>query len=487
MVRVLRFPISKWTLVLVAGDALCYGLAIPLALILNPYIGTDWLPFLGRHWLSFLLVAFCYFLVFFISDLYDHQLDYRRWSYLARLSLAGLMGTVLVIVLFYFPRGNFMGRTQLILQAAIFMGLLTAWRAGFSALALPGRLVRRLLIVGAGQSGRRILEALRKRPLNGLEAVGFVDDDPRKASTIIDGLPVLGDSSRLSEYTEQLRVNLLVVAITHEKSPALLRELTKACWGNCQIIDMPSLYEFLAGKVPIEHISDIWLFLQGLTKNNLPYRHIKRLMDLGLSLVVMAAVLPLFPFIALAIKLNSRGPVFYTQERLGEGGVPFRIYKFRTMEDGADGNGPQFAVPGDPRITAVGRALRKFRLDELPQLINILKGDMSFVGPRPEQVQFTQDFQELCPLFRAGRRADDSPETLVPCGYTEKVPYYSYRLLVKPGITGWAQVRYWYASDLEQTKEKLKFDLYYIKNMGFLLDLIIILKTIRIVLGARGT
>jgi lipopolysaccharide/colanic/teichoic acid biosynthesis glycosyltransferase len=163
------------------------------------------------------------------------------------------------------------------------------------------------------------------------------------------------------------------------------------------------------------------------------------------------------------------------------------MIKFRTMTPDAERHGPQWAGENDPRITPVGRWLRKFRFDELPQLINILKGDMSFIGLRPEQGAFIQEFQQLVPEFRPGRRSCDTPGALVHCGYKKKIPFYSFRLTVKPGITGWAQVMYPYASSVEQTWEKLKYDLYYIKNMGFFLDLAILLKTVRIVLFGRGT
>jgi lipopolysaccharide/colanic/teichoic acid biosynthesis glycosyltransferase len=157
------------------------------------------------------------------------------------------------------------------------------------------------------------------------------------------------------------------------------------------------------------------------------------------------------------------------------------------MVQNAESFGPQFASENDPRITRVGRVLRKFRLDELPQLINVLKGEMSIVGPRPEREMFIRDFRELITESRLGRRATDPPGIVVSCGVKEKIPYYSHRLLVKPGITGWAQVMYPYASSLEQTKEKLQYDLFYVKNIGFFLDMAILLKTVRIVLFGRGT
>jgi exopolysaccharide biosynthesis polyprenyl glycosylphosphotransferase len=404
-----------------------------------------------------------------------------------RLAFAALIGTLVIIVVFYFPRGVFVGRTQLIIQTGAFMFILVLGRWAFSAVALPERLQRKLLIVGAGSCGRRLLEALRNRPRGGLAPVGFVDDDPQRISTAVAGLPVLGNSSQLPELISRNQVDLVVVAVTHEKSQSLLNALSRISWNGCDVMDMPSLYEFLAGKIPIEHASDLWLYLQSIHRNKFYYRRCKRLMDLGLALVGLILSGPLFILSALAVKLGDRGPVFYRQERLGQDGKFFIMIKFRTMAPDAEREGPQWAEREDPRITPVGRWLRKFRLDELPQLINILKGEMSFIGPRPEREVFIQEFQQLVPEFRPGRRACDPPGAMVPCGYKEKIPFYSFRLTVKPGITGWAQVMYPYASSVEQTREKLKYDLYYIKNMGFFLDLAILLKTVRIVLFGRGT
>jgi lipopolysaccharide/colanic/teichoic acid biosynthesis glycosyltransferase len=203
-----------------------------------------------------------------------------------------------------------------------------------------------------------------------------------------------------------------------------------------------------------------------------------------MAIFYLIIVSPLFLAIPLAIKLDSPGPVFFRQERLGKDGKPFWIIKFRTMVKDAESGGPQWASQGDPRVTRVGRILRKLRLDELPQLLNILKGEMSFIGPRPERQVFVEAFQQLVPVYRKQRSASNAPEISV-CDYVEQVPHYSYRLLVKSGMMGWAQVMYPYAASQEETQEKLKYDLYYIKNMGFFLDLAILLKTIRIVLVGR--
>jgi exopolysaccharide biosynthesis polyprenyl glycosylphosphotransferase len=485
MHRIFGLHVSSWKLFLLGGDLVAFIISGAMAVYFNPKIDDKTL-FLLEHLMPISLVGLTYMVVLYIADLYDYQRDYRRWSNIAQLILACFIGALAVIVLFYFPLGAFVGRTLLIIQASSFAGLLVLWRLVFSGIALPERLQRRLLIVGAGSSGRQILQAIRKRPRSGLVAVGFLDDDPRKIGAAVGDLPVLGQTDRLPEFAQELNASLAVVAITHEKSQKLIRTLTRASWHGLQVIDMPSFYEFLSGKVPIDHISDVWVLFNGLNKHRFYSRYLKRLIDLGLAILWLTVTAPVSLLMALAIKMDSPGPVFYRQERLGYEAKPFRIIKFRTMIHGAEKLGPQWSESGDPRVTRVGRWLRKTRLDELPQLLNILKGEMSFIGPRPEREVFIKKFQDEIPRVIKGRRSTDPPGLAVSCGYRETLPYYSYRLLVKPGLTGWAQVMYPYASSLEQTKEKLQYDLYYIKNMGFFLDLAIILKTVRIVIFGGG-
>jgi exopolysaccharide biosynthesis polyprenyl glycosylphosphotransferase len=487
MFKVFNLHISKWKLVLFTGDCVAYCLSMILGLYGDPKIGREVWGFVHKNITAFFLIGLIYLLVLYIADAYNYQQDFRRRVNIARLILSGLLGTLTVVVVFYFPFGAFIGRTLLIIHAPVFIGLLLVWRYSFSALALPQRLQRQVLIIGSGRSGRRILEAIRNRPRVGLTPLGFIDDDPGKIGAKIEGLPVMGNSAQIVEVVRQHQPNLLVlVAITNHKSNSLINALNKISWTGCQLMDMPSLYEFLAGKIPIDHIPDAWFYLTSMQVNKVYSRHLKRLLDLGLTLVSLAVFWPLFLFIPLAIKLDSPGSVFFRQERLGQDGKPFQILKFRTMIEGAERLGPQWAGKDDIRVTRVGRVLRKMRLDELPQLLNVIAGDMSFIGPRPERQMFIQEFQELVPDFRPGRRAGDAPGAMVQCGYKEEIPFYSCRLLVKPGLTGWAQVMYPYASSLEQTREKLQYDLYYIKNMGVFLDLAILLKTIRIVLFGRG-
>ena len=230
-----------------------------------------------------------------------------------------------------------------------------------------------------------------------------------------------------------------------------------------EVYDMPRLYERLTGRIPVTHLSDRWLLytpFQGINRN-LYTLHIKRLLDIGLSLILLVVSLPIAVITALLIRLDSPGPVLYRQSRVGMNGKVYELLKFRSMRVGAEADGAVWAQENDPRTTRVGSIIRKLRIDEIPQIWNVLKGDMSFIGPRPERPEFVDMLHE-------------------------EVPYYSLRHSIKPGITGWAQINYPYGASKEDALEKLQYDLYYIKNLTFVLDLDIILRTIGVVLFGSG-
>jgi exopolysaccharide biosynthesis polyprenyl glycosylphosphotransferase len=463
-----------------------YGLSVPMGFMLSRRsFEFPWL-LVEVFEIPLILLGLTYILVLYVANLYDHYLDFRRRVNISQVILASLIGVLAAVVIFTFAIGHVMSRDFIEWQGVAFIWLLVLWRYTFSALALPVRLQRKVLIVGGGKAGRAIFHAIKSRQNSGLVVAGFLDDHPQKTSPSIDGAPVLGTTGQLDEIIRQYKIGMVVVAITHEESSTLLTNLVRLSFAGIQVIDMSSLYEFLTGKIPTDHITDVWILLHGLNPAKLYYRHFKRITDVVLALVGLALTWPLWICIAAAIKLDSPGPVFFRQERLGRDSKPFNIIKFRTMIQEAERDGPQFACRGDPRITRVGRILRRGRLDELPQLYNILKGEMSFIGPRPEREVFIREFQQLVPDLREGHRDTDQQGHQVQCGYRERIPYYSYRLLVKPGVTGWAQVFHYYTATLEETNEKLQYDLYYIKNMSLFLDLAILLKTIRIVLFGRG-
>jgi len=463
-----------------------FGVSAPIGFVLSRRtLEPPWF-FLNLFAFPLILMGLIYVFVLYVANLYDHYQDFRRRENISQIILSSLIGTLIVVITCTLPARHLIGRSFVEWQGVAFVWLIVLWRYTFSAIALPLRLQRNVLIIGGGAAGREIQKIIKQYENSGLVVAGLLDDDPEKMGVSLDGASVLGTTDQLNEMIGQYNIGMVVVAITYEKSATLLNNLVRLSFMGVQVIDMPSLYEFLAGKIPTDHISAVWLLIHTLNSSKVYYHHLKRVIDLVLAAVGLALTLPLWAVIAVAIKVDSPGPVFFRQERLGKDSKPFQIIKFRTMIADAESNGPQFACHGDPRITRVGRILRKWRLDEMPQVYNILKSEMSFIGPRPERAVFIREFQQLVPDLRERRRATDPQGFQVVCGYRERISYYSYRLLVKPGITGWAQVQHSYSSTLEETKVKLQYDLYYIKNINWVLDLAILLKTIRIVLFGWG-
>jgi exopolysaccharide biosynthesis polyprenyl glycosylphosphotransferase len=400
-----------------------------------------------------------YIIVLYIADTYNYFKDFRQILNIIYIFISCWVGTLIIVIAFYFPlKGLIIGRTIVLAQAVSFSLLVILWRFTFSAIALTERMEKRVIIIGAGKSGQYVLNAIRSRPGCGFLPVGFVDDDAQKLGTQVEGLPILGDSARLPDLIKDYQASLVVMAMSRERSPQLTKSLIQVSWDNCPLIDLPTFYEFLTGKLPTDYISDNFIFEWSINNNKIYYIRLKRLIDIALAGTLLILVSPLMLVTALLIKLDSKGEVFFTQERLGQKGIPFKIIKFRTMFQGSENNGPLWTGYNDPRITKVGKIIRKLRLDEFPQLFNILKGEMSFIGPRP----------------------------LAHTDYMDNILFYDYRTLVKPGITGWAQVTYPEGLTIETTQEKIKYDLYYIKNIGLLLDLAILLKTVRTVIFGKG-
>jgi exopolysaccharide biosynthesis polyprenyl glycosylphosphotransferase len=449
---------SPWKLIIVSGDVICYIISVVVALYFNKQTSTILFYYLYSFKLYFLLIGIIYIIVLYIADTYNYFKDFRNIITLVYVFIACWIGTLVVVLVFYVPlKGWFIGRVLFLIQAIFFSVLVSVWRFTFSVVALPQRLETRLIIIGAGKSGQYLLNSLRQTPGCGFLPVGFVDDDVQKVGTWVADLPVLGDSAQLAELIDELKVNLTVVAITGKREAKLTNNLIMLSWDDCRLIDMPTFYEFLTGKLPTDHITDDWIFDWSVNSKKIYYIRLKRLIDLALAGILSTLAAPVMLVTALLIKLDSKGPVFFLQERLGQKGVPFNIIKFRTMFQGSENNGPVWTNYNDPRITRIGKIIRKLRLDELPQLLNILRNEMSFIGPRP----------------------------LAHTSYMENIRFYKYRSLVKPGITGWAQVTYPEGLTIDTTEEKLKYDLYYIKNIGFMLDLAIILKTLRTVIFGR--
>jgi exopolysaccharide biosynthesis polyprenyl glycosylphosphotransferase len=291
-----------------------------------------------------------------------------------------------------------------------------------------------------------------------------VDDDPQKAAIVVDGLPVLGRGTDLLKVIEQKQVTDVIFAITGELNPELFQALLEAEENGVEISSVPVLYEELFGRVPVFILQSDWILRSFIDQTHTTgfYESTKRLLDILGSLMGMAIFVVTFPFFALLTLVDSGAPVFFKQDRIGLNGRPYTMYKYRTMVRDADKDGvTRSSIMNDARVTRVGNLLRKSHMDELPQFWNILKGDMSIVGPRSEQIELVNQYQKEIPFYRA-------------------------RFFVRPGLTGWAQINQRYASTAAETGIKLEYDLYYIKHRSLILDLTIILRTVGAVIGLKG-
>jgi sugar transferase (PEP-CTERM system associated) len=323
-------------------------------------------------------------------------------------------------------------------------------------------LAHRILVVGTGRDAVAVEAALAKSNQTSVLVSGFYASGGLD-SKIVAPERIIPEGVSLAEAAEKLRVNEIVVATREQRGGTLpLRDLVDCRLQGIRVTCLPSFFERFRGEIPIDSLKAGWLIYSEGFRQNWGRTFVKSTFDLIASLFLLAFAAPVMLVVAVAIRLESKGPVIYRQERVGLGGKSFQLLKFRSMYVDAEKDGvPRWASSGDSRVTAVGRFIRLTRIDELPQVFNVLKGDMSFVGPRPERSFFVQQLAEQIPFYRA-------------------------RLSVKPGITGWAQTRYCYGASVEDAVKKLQYDLYYVKNHTLMLDLVIVLKTVRVVLFGEG-
>lgn len=465
--RALSVQLAEHKTILVTVD----GILVLAALLLGLWLGaqmSSWifsLELILAYSPWFLGVTGFYFILATANDAYKPRIAADSVA-----SFIALIKTILQIFIFYLliyallppyslPR-HFIG-----FFAAISPFLLLGWRRLYSlAFAIPV-FQRRAIVVGAGWAGKTIIKTLKEfAPLH-FEVLGFVDDDPAKQRTVIQGIPVLGPTSALSNFAQKMGVTDVVLAITRNVQGEVLASLLTCYEQGLRVSTMPDLYESLTDRVPVEYLGDNWFVVLPPLDNsgqNLSYRIVKRGLDLLISLIGLTIFGLMLPFLAVIISLDSPGPIFYRQKRVGRTGREFELVKLRSMFIDAEEDGQaRWAEKYDARVTRVGLFLRRTRLDELPQLLNVLRGEMSLVGPRPERPEFVAELQQ-------------------------KIPFYRTRLTVQPGLTGWAQVNYDYGRSVKDTLEKLRYDLYYIKHQSIQLDLIILLKTIGIILLLKG-
>lgn len=433
-------------IVLLIGDFFFLNLALFLALALR-YPQETWRENFTNH-LPYFLVVFLIWLVFFyINDLYNLNLGLRRRKFfLQTMSAAGLSGLFSIIYFYLNVQSTIAPKTNLFVFIAIFILLFFIWRSLYQAVIKSVLPKNNLAIIGQNNYTAKILQELENNPGAGYEtALIFKTAD---------------EVESLVSLVQEKNIKTIVLCDDFGQSEKT-REALFACLAfNLSFFDYPSFYEFLSGKVPVEAIGPSW-FLDNIKEGERNYfNFLKRITDLIGALVIFILFLPFWPLIALIIKLESRGPVLFKQARYGQNEQIFKILKFRTMRMNNNDGSP--TAEGDKRITSFGNFLRKTRLDEIPQVVNILKGEMSFIGPRPERPEIVAELER-------------------------QIPFYKTRLLIKPGISGWDQVSGIYHSpSLEDTLEKLQYDLFYLKHRSLYLDLAITLKTIATVLGRKG-
>jgi len=448
------------------------------ALIVAVKIRTDWLDAPGAllaNWKWFATLFVLWWAVAQVADAYHlPRTASAPYSILAAAPAAAVTAMIYQWIPVITP--PLASRKLSLLFLLLAVAFITVWRGLYAVLLVQPAFQRRVLVLGAGWAGRALVQAIHgsvdgrtPNPFrgNGAVVVGFVDDDPAKQQAgEVAGVPVLGSSADLPRLARELAADDVVLAITHRNT--ILQEAFDALLA-CQelsfhVTTMPAIYEELFGRVPVEHVGrnvNAVLPIENGSAVERLYGVVKRASDLAAAVAGLVVLALLIPVVALANALASPGSLFYHQTRVGRGGKLFRIIKFRTMRPDAEANGAVWATANDDRVTPIGRWLRRTRLDELPQVINVLRGEMSIIGPRPERPEFVEHLAREIPFYRA-------------------------RHAIRPGITGWAQVRFGYGNSVEHARIKLEYDLYYVRHAGFYLDALILLKTAAVMLGLRG-
>lgn len=402
--------------------------------------------------------------VLLLVELYEPHVASSGKKTVRGIAIAAFIGLIAYSLLFIIQQESNLPRIGVggfLLFASV---LSLTWRMLFIRMYKSTGQRRRVLVVGAGKAGQTLAELYCNLDTRSFHIIGFVDDDPQKAAKVFHGIPVLGTTSYMLNLIDAYRVSDLVVAISGEIKGAAFQTILDAQERGVDVTRMPLLYEEMTSRVPILHLESDWIirsFVDGLHVTGF-YELSKRILDIigGLLGLVICAVL--FPFLAFAIWIDTGSPVLYSQDRLGKGGARFKIFKFRSMrQDSEMDGGSSTTLENDPRVTRVGNFLRRTRLDELPQFLSVLHGEMSLVGPRAERPGLVNEYQKQIPFYRA-------------------------RLLVKPGLTGWAQINYGYVASVTETIVKLEYDLYYIRHRTLAMDVAIILRTIGTVLRRTG-
>lgn len=398
---------------------------------------------------------------FYFNDLYDLQVVARRAELITRLLQSLGVATLILAFVYYLMPDLMFGRGVSALAAVTIGILLVGWRLAIDETGTFFRPEQRLLVAGTGTAGIRLVRELIEHPELNFKVLGFLDETGENIGKRLVNPGIIGGVEQIQELVRENKVARVVLSFAERRGQMPVEKLLRLKFSGTRVEDAHSLYERLTGQIMLERLTPSWLILSDGFRQNSVQLLLKRGVDIIISTIALVVSAPLVAVISLAIYLESGMPILFRQERVGLKGHPFQMLKFRSMYQDAERGGPTWASPDDNRVTRVGRILRRYRLDEIPQFLNVLRGNMSVVGPRPERPSFVSMLEA-------------------------EIPYYAQRHTVRPGITGWAQIKFRYAASPGDAKTKLEYELFYIKHMSLAFDAVIIFRTIQVVLFGFG-
>jgi sugar transferase (PEP-CTERM system associated) len=454
-------PRTIW--LIFADAAFIYG-GIILALYLRLGIGAfDYELNDKNGWYKIALATCVCLLNLYFYDLYDYTVMGNRRELLLRLVQALGIAWALLAFVFYFAPPLMIGRGVSVISVPIVLVLLLTWRILIHFLTGHPEIGEKILVVGTGKAAYDTAQAVWDRRDAGYRIAGFVTENGSRPKDLPQKMNLLGSANNLEEVIKNEKINRVVIAVRERRGTFPTETLLRmSLAGNVNIEECTSFFERITGKVHIDMLRPSWLIFAGRKRDTRLGTVFREITHRLLALIGLIVSLPIAILTAVLIKLESKGAIFYRQERIGKNGRIFKVIKFRSMKTDAEADGkPVWATDDDSRTTRVGRVIRKIRVDEIPQFWNIIKGEMSFVGPRPERPHFVAQL-------------------------AEEIPFYDHRHLVAPGLTGWAQIKYPYGASVEDARQKLEYELYYIKNQSLTLDLIIVFETVKTVIFGRG-
>jgi len=453
--RLFNRYVSTRSLTVFAGELFLIFGSVAFAAVLG---GDDVAENLWKIALVTLVCQLC----LYYNDFYDLTLVHSSREVVVRLLQAGGAASIVLAALYFALPALMIGDGIFVSALFVFLVGILGWRLLFNQLTGSLKLQERILVVGTGDTARKVARQILDQHDFAYSVVGFIDDDARRIGERIVNPAIIGTPGDIPMLVASRQIDRIIVGLADRRGKLPIEELLRAKMAGVCVEDATTTYERVTGKILIDDLRPSWLIFSDGFSVSRATRWMKRSIDLTLAILIGLLTCPLMLLTAIAIWLESRTPVLYRQERVGENGRTFTLCKFRSMRADAEKEGtPRWATEGDDRITRVGRMIRKTRLDELPQLWNVLRGDMSFVGPRPERPYFVSEL-------------------------AKEIPFYVQRHAVKPGLTGWAQVKYRYGSSLEDAMEKLRYDLYYIKHLSVAFDLTIVFDTVKVVLFRKG-